>query len=541
MKKNVIIFGENGMLGMYMKTFFKDRDFTLYTFDRKKYNIQNVSKENLFDLLSSITKNTKDENYIINCAGVIPQSVMKNTSDKLYLTVNTIFPILLQEVAKELDFQLIHISTDCVFDGKENGMYIESNEHLEQHIYGVSKSLGEYCNSLIIRTSIIGEEVYHKRNLMEFFKKNKSKTIVGFENHMWNGITCFQLVKIVHEIISKQIIWKGVRHFFSPKVYSKYEIAKIVNNIYDLEMTIEKGKHDQDINRTLSTEYETNALFNIPDLEIQIQQQKDFYDIRNPIIHIPNETVLNREPFPHVVIDNFLDPIFAATLQDEILTYPDSKWDRYDNPFEQKFTFNKKNEFGENVQKLFDLFESNEFIKELSCLFQKTLYKDEYKHYWGIHKYNDKDYLDIHVDAGIHPKSKQKKQVTLGLYLSKNWKEENNGHLQLWKGTNACKNNARIISCEKSILPIFNRLVLFECNDFSWHGNPVAVSCKSDEKRIFVTMSYMSEEKSDLNKRQRAFFVPRPTDKYNKKKEELRFLRSDPKKYAQVYRTNSQK
>jgi Rps23 Pro-64 3,4-dihydroxylase Tpa1-like proline 4-hydroxylase len=176
-------------------------------------------------------------------------------------------------------------------------------------------------------------------------------------------------------------------------------------------------------------------------------------------------------------------------------------------------------------------------VEQLSSLFSINLEIDPFRHYWGIHKYRNGDYLNIHVDAGIHPKNKKKKHLTLGLYLSKNWKEENHGHLELWTGDTANLDSARIFECKKSILPIFNRLLLFECTDNSWHGNPVPVNCTLDETRIFVTISYLSTDMNFLNKRERAFFVPRPNETYTKEMNELRLIRADKNKYKNAYRT----
>jgi Rps23 Pro-64 3,4-dihydroxylase Tpa1-like proline 4-hydroxylase len=251
-----------------------------------------------------------------------------------------------------------------------------------------------------------------------------------------------------------------------------------------------------------------------------------------------NEYYSKNKPFPYLVQDNILEETFAKNIQKEILEIEEDKWDRYDNPFEGKYTLRSKDHMPENCGKLFDYLNSNKFIKELSEIVGINLFPDPTKNFWGIHKYKDGDHLDIHSDAGRHPKTHQKKQVTLGIYLSKDWKEENKGHLELWKGENCSNDNAKILECKERVLPSFNKLIVFNCDDFAWHGNPDPVICKNNEKRIFLTMSYLSEEQDNYdNKRVKAFFVPRPDDKYDEKKDKLRFLRADPEKYKEIYRT----
>lgn len=250
-------------------------------------------------------------------------------------------------------------------------------------------------------------------------------------------------------------------------------------------------------------------------------------------IEITNKLIL--EPYPHLCQDNILNEDFAKVLRDEILNIPNNDWDRYNNPFEQKYTFRDKYNFPPNCKKIFNYLTSRDFVKQLSELIGIKLINDPNRNFWGIHKYDDGDYLDIHVDAGLHPITKQNKQVTLGIYLSSDdWTEKNGGELEIWKGDNSKNNDAKIHECVKKFLPIFNRMILFICNDYSWHGNPNKIICKNGENRIFLTLSYLSETYYE-NDRVKAFFVSRPDDVYDEEKDKLRLLRCDPIKYKEIY------
>ena len=245
---------------------------------------------------------------------------------------------------------------------------------------------------------------------------------------------------------------------------------------------------------------------------------------------------INNIPFPYFVKKNVHPHEVAEKAQHEILNIKKEKWDRYDNPFENKYTLRDKNDLPPTVTSIFEYLTSARFLEELSTIYNIKLYNDPTKNWWGVHKYDDGDKLDIHVDAGLHPISKQKKQVTLGIYLSKNWKEENGGHLEIWEGENSVNNGAKLIECKEKVLPVFNTLLSFECNDYAWHGNPHPVICKNGEKRIFLTISHVSEKYDNLNKRQKAFFVKHPNGPDNEEKDKLRLLRADPVKYKEVYR-----
>ena len=243
-----------------------------------------------------------------------------------------------------------------------------------------------------------------------------------------------------------------------------------------------------------------------------------------------------KDPFPYGKEDNFLENTFAIELQREILNIPQEAWDRYQNPFEQKNTLRDKYQFPENLNKLFGELTSESFILDLSKKVGYNLQLDTTRNFWGVHTYNSGDKLDIHVDAGLHPTLHLKKQITLGIYLSYEWKEEYGCHLEIWRGENSVDNGAKILERVDHIAPLFNRLVIFECNDYSWHGNPEPANCPPDSKRIFITLSYLSETTTDQNKRTKAFFVARPEDPKDEEKDKLRLLRADPEKYKEIYR-----
>ena len=126
----------------------------------------------------------------------------------------------------------------------------------------------------IIRTSIIGEELANQRSLLEWVRSQKDCQIYGYTNHLWNGVTCLQLTEIIKQIIDQNLFWIGVRHIFSPISVSKYQLVKMINQIYNLSIQILECKTNQSIDKTLTSIYETNNKFEIPDLFTQIVLMK---------------------------------------------------------------------------------------------------------------------------------------------------------------------------------------------------------------------------------------------------------------------------
>ena len=106
------------------------------------------------------------------------------------------------------------------------------------------------------------------------------------------------------------------------------------------------------------------------------------------------------------------------------MNIPKEQWDRYSNPFEQKYTLRDKYNFPPILKSLFDELQTPEFVAEISDLVGYKLILDGTRNFWGVHMYESGDKLDIHADAGLHPTNGLKKQVTLGIYLSYEWREE---------------------------------------------------------------------------------------------------------------------
>jgi dTDP-4-dehydrorhamnose reductase len=246
----VIIFGANGMLGTYLTKYLKNKRFVV-PFGKNELDLV---VENEHYILNFLKSHVDENDVIINAAGLIPQ---RNPSITNMIKVNSIFPHILARFKEEVGCEVIHITTDCVFDGKGEGEYLESEPHDCDDVYGKSKSLGENDALTMIRTSIIGEEKNNKLSLLEWVRSHKNgDEIDGYGNHYWNGVTCLELSKTIYEMIKKKIFWKGVRHMHTPDYgISKYTLVEIINEIYGLGLKIKLKNVEQHCNRTLRSLY----------------------------------------------------------------------------------------------------------------------------------------------------------------------------------------------------------------------------------------------------------------------------------------------
>ena len=268
---NVVLFGSTGMLGHYVHTILS-KNYNVIAFKRETFDIIKDDWNKLRSLFETIGYR---QLTIINCAGVIPQNARKPEEYAKYIRVNTLFPHKLQEIAERYNHNFIHITTDCVFDGlKDGGLYVETDAHTETNIYGVSKSLGEPENACVIRTSIIGEELLNKHSLLEWTRGQKDNTINGFTNHRWNGVTCLTLANLIKQIIDTNRFWTGTRHVFSPNTVSKYELCRLINEIYDLNITINKFESGATCDKSIAS-LSTTDWYTIEDIKTQIVEQKN--------------------------------------------------------------------------------------------------------------------------------------------------------------------------------------------------------------------------------------------------------------------------
>jgi len=260
----VFIFGANGMLGSYLHKYLSGS----IPVTRHQLDAMKIQKKDFYEQIESLE--IPRNSVIINAIGIINK---RKKPDINFMIVNSIFPRLLAEYCESNFISLIHISTDCVFNGSR-GVYTERDLPDDMSVYGISKSAGDCLNCTIIRASIIGENRMNNLDLLEWVRTHENTTLTGWINHIWNGVTCLQLAKICEWIINTNYFWQGVKHIYSPTVISKADLVEMISEIYGLNNKVEKISALVDCDRTL---FSLNPIpFKIPDLRTQIIEQKNF-------------------------------------------------------------------------------------------------------------------------------------------------------------------------------------------------------------------------------------------------------------------------
>ena len=201
----------------------------------------------------------------------------------------------------------------------------------------------------------------------------------------------------------------------------------------------------------------------------------------------------SNDPFPHIVIDNFLDEKILENVTkkiDEIKIFDNNK--RFDPNQKRKLKSDNELEMPNEVINLIRYFNSQTFLSNLQTLtgIKEKLLSDPYLWGGGIHRIKRGGFLKIHSDTNFHPDFNLDRRLNLLLYLNKNWNHEYGGDLELW--------DKQMKNCVKKIAPIFNRAVIFSTDDTSYHGHPDPLKCPENVIRQSLSLYYYSHGRSDV-------------------------------------------
>lgn len=234
--KKILVLGVLGMAGHIMAEYLDALDdYQVYGIARSdgRYVTKKIDVLDFTGVESYLNEIKPD--VVINCIGMLVQQSKNDISTAIL--INSYLPHFLSELGNRLDYKLIHISTDCVFSGKE-GQYKEGAFKDGDDNYARTKALGEVINDkdLTIRTSIIGPELKNNgTGLLDWFFK-QSGEIKGYTRAYWSGVTTLELAKATHEMIKQNIT--GLFQLCPENKISKYDLLGLFAKIWNKELTI---------------------------------------------------------------------------------------------------------------------------------------------------------------------------------------------------------------------------------------------------------------------------------------------------------------
>jgi len=160
---------------------------------------------------------------VINAIGLVKQRDEARQAIPS-IQINALFPHQLAGLCKRMESRLVHISTDCVFSGLRGG-YSEADVPDPVDLYGRTKLLGElnFPGCLTLRTSIVGWELCGNSSLLEWFARQRGRSIKGYKKAIFSGFSSTVLANLIGDLVETRPDLQGLYQVASQPI-SKYKL-----------------------------------------------------------------------------------------------------------------------------------------------------------------------------------------------------------------------------------------------------------------------------------------------------------------------------
>ena len=206
-----------------------------------------------------------------------------------------------------------------------------------------------------------------------------------------------------------------------------------------------------------------------------------------------NESWSNAKPFKHIILDNIFDDRLLERVCGEIPRIDDETWVHESAEHIKQINHRSPVTLGESATELVTLLHSAAFLyllSEITGIWE--LLPDPYLQGGSYHVVPRGGFFKIHADRNVAYSTGLLRRLALMLYLNKDWKPEYGGQFELWNETGTQR--------AKSVEPIFNRCLIFEVTDTSYHGLPQPVACPPGRTRNSFAVYYHTVTKVEDGK-----------------------------------------
>jgi hypothetical protein len=198
------------------------------------------------------------------------------------------------------------------------------------------------------------------------------------------------------------------------------------------------------------------------------------------------------QPFPHLVLDDFLEGSVADGLLAE---FPDlERMNR-----SRDYVFGDKRELsgiaaaGPVSHRLSAALTALSFSTWLHLVTGYDVFIDPRFHGGGFHQGGEGSYLDLHVDFNLHPlEPTWLRRLNILIYLNRDWDESWGGHLLI---------KSRPEDSATAIAPIFNRAVIMETSDRTYHGYRRITVPPGTARRSLAAYAYEEVDPTGIRRR----------------------------------------
>jgi 2OG-Fe(II) oxygenase superfamily len=209
------------------------------------------------------------------------------------------------------------------------------------------------------------------------------------------------------------------------------------------------------------------------------------------------------KPWPHLIIDDLIDPEFVAAAEAEELTPALRLEIQKDQTIAKAETAEVG---GEAAKEILDSLLTAEFVDFLERLTGITgLIGDPSHALAGLHVNPPGAFQALHRDFRRHPTTHSYHRINVLVFLNSDWKEEYGGELELWPANRS--------ACGQRIRPVAGRVVIFETTPTSYHAIPEPVRCPPGRARLSLASYYYTDQPGPHDRRDLKLFLPkRPQD-----------------------------
>lgn len=194
-----------------------------------------------------------------------------------------------------------------------------------------------------------------------------------------------------------------------------------------------------------------------------------------------------KNPFRYLSFDGILKPDAAELIHSQYPTPEQDTWNKT-NYIQQRNKLQKSSFLpGTLFHEVFDELNSPEVMQWLEKVTGiHELEADDQLFGGGLHQSLNGAFLNVHVDFNIHPATKYYRRLNLLIYLNKEWNEKYNGAVEFWD----MEANRQLAK----IYPVFNRCVIFETNEISFHGHPIPLNTPPGVTRKSLAVYYYTKK-----------------------------------------------
>ncbi len=219
----------------------------------------------------------------------------------------------------------------------------------------------------------------------------------------------------------------------------------------------------------------------------------------------------NGIPYKHITLENFLREDIATRMYENFPSV-DRLSKHYKGLNENKSEGSNFSDFDPVFTQVRQELMSPEFAKWMEQVTGiKNVFITEDNLGTGLHQGGEGSFLDIHVDFNIHHLKNVYRRLNMLIYLNKDWKPEYGGAMEMW--------NANMTKLEKKIPCEFNRCLIFETSDISYHGYSKINIPPGVTRKSFYSYFYTTEAPATVSnvKYHDTVFKAKPEDSAFKK------------------------